>query len=105
MKHEKTYDLIYSLTDYNASRGMRLSVTEYSSFTKSQGTDSIEVETNVVTSSKPCMHCVVKYINKRCINTNPGSDDAKRFQLFCTYCGEKLTRSRRVTAKLEQLPS
>ena len=48
------HDLIDSLTDYDISRGLRLSFTGYPSFTQTKGADSVEAEINVGTFSKPC---------------------------------------------------
>ncbi|MEE8792626.1 MAG: ISL3 family transposase [Erysipelotrichaceae bacterium] len=102
---KEAHDLIDSLTDYDVSRGLRLSFTGYPSFTQTKGADSVEVEINVGTSSKPCKRSVTKYIYKGCINTNIGSDDEERTQLFCPHCGKPLVRNGTVTTTLKDIPS
>ena len=102
---KEAHDLIDSLTDYDVSRGLRLSFTCYPSFTQIKGADSVEVEINVGTSSKPCKRSVTKYIYKGCINTHTGADDEERTQLFCPHCGKALVRNGTITTTLKDIPS
>jgi transposase len=99
------HDLIDSLTDYDVSRGLRLSFTGFTSFTQTEGADSVPVEINVGTASKPCKRTVMKYIYKGCMNTNIGADGEDRTQLFCPYCAKKLVRNGTVTTTLKDIPS
>lgn len=101
----EAHDLIDSLSDYDVSRGLRLSFTGFSSFTQMEGAETIAMEVNAGTSSKPCRRPVTKYIYKGCINSFIGSDDSEKKQVFCPRCGNKLVRNGTTTSTLKDVPT